>query len=299
MSGTKKQKDGGRKSEVSGQKSKPGGQSPDSGALTSKSNPRVVHTAEVVKASAAYTGLARHSEDESQLQALGMSIRRDLEDSRKCEQAAALLGVRIGIALNAGKAICRYGAFEDWAGNLFDDMKRRQMYYYLKLAKVFLNEAGGQFQLPAPQETGAWLVKANDRSTLGEAVLKFIGNMSLNELFAKYSIKPQVERGGFRPSAYMVAKYQGEHKELAGVPFEQWTAEQKAAFQEWQAKEIDVGGEGDAERMAAEEKWANIRATLAEHGVKRRSFAFLTKKQIGETRDVVVLVLKELGKALK
>lgn len=43
----------------------------------------------------------------------------------------------------------------------------------------------------------------------------------------------------------------------------------------------------------------HIRATLAEHGVKRRSFAFLTKKQIGETRDVVVLVLKELGKALK
>jgi 5-bromo-4-chloroindolyl phosphate hydrolysis protein len=51
--------------------------------------------------------------------------------------------------------------------------------------------------------------------------------------------------------------------------------------------------------MAAVEKWQHIRETLADHGLKRKSFVYLTKKQLEETQAILALVSKELGKALK
>jgi hypothetical protein len=154
--------------------------------------------------------------------------------------------------------------------------------------------------LPQPGETGAWLVKAGDASPLGAAVAAFVGDRSMPELMEQYGIKSkQTKPGGFRPSVFMLSRYVAMHKELAGKPFEQWTEAQQADYMTWQQQEVSQGGEADANRVAAEGRWASIRETLADHGLKRKSFTFLSRKQLEETRDVMALVSKELGKALK
>lgn len=242
----------------------------------------------------------RRSTDAASLQAIEMSVRRDLEDSRRLDKAAAIVGVRLGIALQAGKSLVTHGFFETWVEKSFDDFSVRRAQYFLKLGKVFLTECGDALQLPQAGEVGTYLVKAGDQSKLGEAVNKFIAGKSLPELMEHYGIKAKAAAaGGFRPSAYMLNRYQGLHKELAGVPYEQWTAEQQAAFREWQNAEVAKSDGNDAMRVAAEGKWASLREGLADHGLKRKSFVYLTKKQLEETQAILALVSKELGKALK
>jgi hypothetical protein len=243
---------------------------------------------------------ARRSTDAASLQAIEMSVRRDLEDSRRLDKAAAIVGVRLGIALQAGKSLVTHGFFETWVEKSFEDFSVRRAQYFLKLGKVFLTECGQALELPQAGEVGTYLVKAGDQSKLGEAVNKFIAGKSLPELMEHYGIKAKAATaGGFRPSAYMLNRYQGQHKELAGVPYEQWTAEQQAAFREWQNAEVAQSDGNDAMRVAAEGKWASLREGLADHGLKRKSFVYLTKKQLEETQAILALVSKELGKALK
>ena len=247
-----------------------------------------------------YLDFLRRSSDSSSLQAIEMSIRRDLEDSRKLDKAAAFVGVRLGIALQAGKALVQHGLFENWVDGSFEGFSLRQAQYFLKLGKVFLNEQGNALQLPQAGEVGNYLVKASDSSKLGEAVFAFVGNKSLPELMDHYGIKAKSSNpGGFRPAVYMLARYQSEHKELAKIPFEQWTAEQQAAFREWQNKEVSQSAGNDAQRVASEAMWASIMARLADHGLTRRSYVYLTKIQLEQTRDVLSQVSKELNKALK
>jgi 5-bromo-4-chloroindolyl phosphate hydrolysis protein len=52
-------------------------------------------------------------------------------------------------------------------------------------------------------------------------------------------------------------------------------------------------------RVSSEGKWASLREGLADHGLKRKSFVYLTKKQLEETQAILALVSKELSKALK
>jgi hypothetical protein len=242
----------------------------------------------------------RRKSDASSLQAIEMSVRRDLEDSRRLDKASAIVGVRLGIALQAGKSLVTHGFFETWVEKSFDDFSTRRAQYFLKLGKVFLTECGQALELPQAGEVGTYLVKAGDQSKLGEAVNKFIAGKSLPELMEHYGIKAKAATaGGFRPSAYMLSRYLGEHKELAGLPFEQWTAEKQNAFREWQNAEVAQSDGNDAMRVSAEGKWASLREGLADHGLKRKSFVYLTKKQLEETQAILALVSKELGKALK
>jgi hypothetical protein len=243
---------------------------------------------------------ARRSTDAASLQAIEMSVRRDLEDSRKLDKAAAIVGVRLGIALQAGKSLVQHGFFETWVEKSFDDFSVRRAQYFLKLGKVFLTECGAALELPQAGEVGTYLVKAGDQSKLGEAVNQFISGKSLPELMEHYGIKAKpATAGGFRPSAYMLSRYIGEHQELSGTPFEQWTVEQQSAFKEWQNREVAQSDGNDAMRVSAEGKWASLREGLADHGLKRKSFVYLTKKQLEETQAILALVSKELGKALK
>ena len=244
--------------------------------------------------------MLRRSTDAISLQSIEMSIRRDLEDSRKLDKASAFVGVRIGLSLQAGKALVQHGMFETWVGRTFEGFSERQSQYYLKLGKVFLQESGGQLQLPQATEMGALMVRSSDGSELHKAVMAFVGDASLPELLDRHGIKAKSSApGGFRPSAYMVAKYQGEHPDLAGKPFEQWPAEEQEAFRVWQQHEVATGDSNDATRVASEGKWASLRESLADHGIKRRTFAYLTKQQMEETLSVLALVSNEIKKALK
>jgi hypothetical protein len=242
----------------------------------------------------------RRSSDAASLQAIEMSVRRDLEDSRRLDKAAAIVGVRLGIALQAGKSLVTHGFFETWVEKSFEDFSVRRAQYFLKLGKVFLTEWGQALELPQAGEVGTYLVKAGDGSKLGDAVTKFIAGKSLPELMEQYGIKAKAATiGGFRPSAYMLSRYIGEHQELSGIPFEQWTAEQQECFREWQNMEVAKSDGNDAMRVAAEGKWASLREGLADHGLKRKSFVYLTTKQLEETQAILALVSKELSKALK
>lgn len=242
----------------------------------------------------------RRMTDAASLQAIEMSVRRDLEDSRKLDKSSAFVSVRIGLALQAGKAMVQHGMWQGWIDATFPGFSERQAQYYLKIGKVFLSEQGGALQLPQASEMGTALVKSSDGSELHKAVLDFIGNSSLAELMDKHGIKAKsAAPGGFRPSAYMVAKYQGEHKHLQGIPFEQWTPADQETFRAWQQEQVSSPDSGDAMRVASEGKWASIREGLADHGLKRKSYVYLTKKQLEETQAVLALVSKELGKALK
>ena len=254
---------------------------------------------ETPAANVALSMLKRQTDGVS-LSTLEMCIRRDLEDSRKFDKAMGFVGVRIGLALQAGKTLVQHGMFEDWVSATFAGFSERQAQYYLKLGKVFLQENSGKMQLPEAKEMGALMVRSNDGSELHKTVMDFVGNLTFPELLDKYGIKAKMPKpGGFRPSVFMVAKYQGEHPELAGRPFEQWTEEEQAAFKEWQTKALEVPDSNDALRMAAEGKWQSLREGLMDHGMKRKTFAMLTRKQLEETRDLLHLVLKELTKALK
>jgi hypothetical protein len=244
--------------------------------------------------------LTKRPDDFSALERLEASIQRDIQLSGRLDKAGAMVGIKIGLALQAAKALLRHGEYEGWVASRFGDaFSERRAQYYAKLAASFMRSAeGGQLAMPLPREAGNWLVVADEGSALQKSVEAFVGDMTIGELLDKHGVRPAKAKGGWRPAEWLVAQYQGENPHLANKVFDVWPKEDQEKFREWQAKQVD-GDDAAARRMAAEGAWHGIRAQLSDHGIARKSFALLPAEQLEQTRDIVALVMKELNKALK
>ena len=241
----------------------------------------------------------KHPNDETSLCTIESSIMRDIQLSAKLDKAGAMVSVKIGLALIAGKAMLRHGQYDSWVsskfGSVFSDRKAR---YYSKLADVFLTSTeGGKLLIPPPREAGNWLVVSDEGSQLQQSVEAFVGDMTFAELLDKHRIKPAKQKGGWRPAAWLVKQYQEEEPHLANRPYEVWTQEDKEAFKVWQEKQIDMD-DSAAERMAAEGTWHKIRELLSEHGIGRKSWAMLPKEEQSDMHDILVSVARDIKKVL-
>ena len=245
------------------------------------------------------TQIVRHSGDMTSLETLQSSIKRDLMIAGRLDKASAMVGVKIGLALNAAKDMLKHGAYEPWVGFQFgSDFGSRKAQYFSKLAKVFVSESKTSLALPAPRETGNWLIQHDEGSDLATAVSTFVGDLSLAELLDKHKIKAVKKTGGFRPSETMLNRYLQDHNELLGIPFDAWNKEQRDAFRKW-ADENNDGNSAEARAMAAEGAWHIIRKSLQEHGIDRKSWPLLTRDTLQESYDMLTSVAKLLGKAIK
>jgi hypothetical protein len=244
--------------------------------------------------------LVKRVQDFSSLERLEASIQRDIQLSGKLDKAGAMVGIKIGLALQSAKSLLRHGEYEGWVASRFGNVfSERRAQYYAKLAASFMrSEVGGALAMPKPQDAGNWLVVADEGSQLQAAVAAFVGDLTIGELLDKHGVRPAKSKGGWRPAEWLVRQYQDENPHLANKVFDVWPKEDQEKFRLWQDKQVD-GDDAAARRMAAEGTWHGIRTQLSDHGIARKSFALLPADQIAQTRDIVALVLKELHKAIK
>jgi hypothetical protein len=242
--------------------------------------------------------ILRHPEDEERLTHIKLFIERGLVNTRKLTVADTFNSVTTGMALRAAKELIRKGGYEKWVEAEFPDFSERQAQYYGKLADVFLRETGGKLMLPPAGEYGAFLMRADSESgQLAEAIKSFVGNMNMAEILDKYHIKPKKAKGGFRPGNYMVARYQSEHPHLQNKPVDVWPEGDKAEFMKWSEKEIS-DNEAIGKINAAEGVWTNIRQSLVEHGLKRGTYALLTKRGLEDVLEALTSVSKKIKDAI-
>ncbi len=268
------------------------------GAAIGKGGTAVAMRGEVLPPESPTESLLRHCEDAARLDSIKLCIERGIAASRKLTVADTFTSVTVGMALRAAKELIKKGMYEQWVAAEFPTFSERQAQYYGKLADVFLRETGGSLALPPPSEYGSFLMRADqDSGRFAEAVRAFVGEMNMAELLDKYRIKPKKEKGGFRPGNYMVARYQAEHEHLRNKPFEVWPEADKQAFQAWADKEIESDSSAQT-IVAAEGVWTNIRQMLVEHGIKRESFAVLTRAQIEDIHEALASVGKKVKTAL-
>jgi hypothetical protein len=235
------------------------------------------------------------------LERLEESILRDIVLSGKIDKAGAMVGVKIGLALQAAKSLLRHGQYEPWVAAKFgESFGQRKAQYFSRLALVFLRtERSEALQLPPPEETGKWLAIADDVHPLTRAVEEFVGDKTIAELLDEHGVRPiRQKKGGWRPAQWLVTQYQDLHPELRNIDFEIWTPTQKEAFRLWQESQT---AEDDAapKRMAAESTWETLRATLADHGIGRKTWKLLTAEALAAIHDVIGTVHRDIGKALK
>jgi hypothetical protein len=244
--------------------------------------------------------IVRRTGDLDALERIEASVLRDIQLSGKLDKAGAMVGIKIGLALQSAKSLLKHGEYEGWVASRFGEVfSQRRAQYYAKLAASFMRSAeGGTLALPAPRDAGNWLVVADEGSPLQTAVSTFVGDMTIGELLDKHGVRPTKSKGGWRPAEWLVKQYQDENPHLANKVFDVWPKEDQEKFRLWQDKQVD-GDDAAARRMAAEGTWHGIRTQLSDHGIARKSFALLPADQIAQTRDIVALVLKELHKAIK
>lgn len=264
-----------------------------------KKSTEVAVRAEVLPPETPAESLLRHAGDEASLSNIKLCIERGLATSRKLAVADTFTSVGVGLALRAAKGMIKAGMYEKWVETEFPNFSERQAQYYSKLGDVFLRETdASRLALPPAKEVGTFLMRADEMtSPFAVAVRQFVGDMNMAELLDKYRIKPKKAKGGYKPGNYMIARYQAEQPSLANKPYEVWSDQDKAAFQEWSAKEIE--GDGGAQTIvAAEGVWTNLNTMLIEHGMKRKSYAVLTKKQLMDIKETLASVNKNVGAAL-
>ncbi len=235
------------------------------------------------------------------LERLEASITRDVVLANKLDKAGAMVGIKIGLALQSAKSLLKHGLYEDWVEVRFGEkFSKRRAQYYHKMAKVFLQSAEAQpLQVPPPQEAGNWLVVSDDGSALQKTVEAFVGDRSFGELLDAHNIKTPRKQGGWKPSPWLVAQYQGENPHLQGRIFDFWSAEDQEKFKVWMAAVVEADDGAAAVRMAAESTWHRLRTDIADHGISRKSWKLLSLDQLEETRDCLDLVLRDIRKALK
>jgi len=243
--------------------------------------------------------IVKRAEDMSALDIIESGIRRDLMLGTQLDKASAMVQIKVGIALNSAQQMLRHGEYGPWLetkfGAQFGAKKARNC---ARLSAAFEKEMLGRLELPAAKEAGNWLAVQNEGSQLFKSVSEFVGELSFTELLEKYHIRTPKDKGGWRPSEFMVNRFVMEHKELIGVPFSDWSDEQKDAFRDWADKNND-GDSAEAKAMAAEGSWGTIRRNLEEHGMGRASWKFLSPKSLQDTADVLKEVLADINKALK
>jgi len=245
-------------------------------------------------------GIMKRAEDFSSLERIEASIQRDIGLSGKLDKAGAMVGIKIGLALQSAKALLRHGEYEGWVSSKFGDaFSERKAQYFAKLASAFLRSTeSAALALPAPRDAGNWLVVADDGSQLQGCVEKFVGDLTIGELLDKHGVRPAKTKGGWRPAEWLVSQYQGEHEHLKNKAFDVWPKEDQEAFKKWQENQVD-GDDAASRRMAAEGTWHNMRATLSDHGIGRKTWKLIPESQIDETRDILRQVLKDMDKARK
>ena len=244
--------------------------------------------------------ILRHKGDVGALDMLASSIKRDINTVSKLEKLSAMGSIKIGLALNAAKAIIRHGGYEGWVEKEFGDtFSKRKAGYFSKLARVFtVSEESKRLALPSPREAGSWLVATDEGSQLAESVSAFVGDMTFAELLDKHGVKAVKKNGGWKPPAYYIDKYSKEHAHLHGLEFDAWGVGDKETFKAWYAEEAE-GDSDEGLRLTAEGTWHTLKERLLEHGLQRKSYALLSDSQKAEVHEVLAEVCKAMGKTLK
>lgn len=244
--------------------------------------------------------MVRHEGDVQALQLIESSIQRDIQLSGKLDKAGAMVGIKIGLALQAGKSLLRHGEYEGWVCCKFGEaFSERKAQYFSKLASAFLtSKEGATLAIPKASEAGNWLVVADEGSALQTSVADFVGDLTLGELLDKHGVRPVKSKGGWRPAEWLVAQYQSEHETLKNKAFDVWPKEDQEAFRIWQEKQV-AGDDAATRRMAAEATWHGLRVTLSDHGLGRKTWALIPKDQLVETHAIMSEVLKGVSKAIK
>jgi len=243
--------------------------------------------------------IVKHQADLPVLASLESSIKRDIQLASKVDKAGAMIGIKIGLALDAAKRMIGYGFYEAWMQSKFGDIfSRRKGFYYMKLAQKF--QQSQQYRglvLPEKSELGNYLAVSDEQSDLGSAVSSFVGDMSINELMDKHGIKSKL-KGGWHPADRDVEEFVRDYPELKGKDFDTWAEADRERFRSW----LDKAQSGDmdmAKRLNAEGYWGKLTIEIMSKGMTEKSWSVIDTKMLTELHHALGALHREIGKAIR
>jgi len=243
--------------------------------------------------------IVKHQADLPVLASLESSIKRDIQLASKVDKAGAMIGIKIGLALDAAKRMIGYGYYEAWMQSKFGDIfSRRKGFYYMKLAQKFqLSQQYRGLVLPEKSELGNYLAVSDEQSDLGSAVSSFVGDMSINELMDKHGIKSKL-KGGWHPADRDVEEFVRDYPELKGKDFDTWAEADRERFKSW----LDKAQSGDmdmAKRLNAEGYWGKLTIEIMSKGMTEKSWSVIDTKMLTELHHALGALHREIGKAIR
>jgi len=230
------------------------------------------------------------------LQQLATCLTREISISNQLNVASVATDLRIGAGLYFAKKMIGGKFYTAWVEHNFKgDFSIRKAQYAVKAFKEFRkSQPGRQMQLPEPQEGGNFLMLADDNaSPFMNSVSTWVAGRTQAELYDECNIRPIKNKGGKRYATRLVEEYQMQHPELMDKEFEMWSKEDRDAFREWHAKQLE-NDDSVGEAIAAAATWASINRMLYKHAVEDKTYAHLTETQRNEHADVIELALKNL-----
>lgn len=151
------------------------------------------------------------------LDLVAKQIQTDVKEMARLADRAGYVALRIGLNLTIAKDSLPHGMYGAWCNRELPDLQDRQARYCKALAEDFLQVNN----LPALD--AARLLEANPEKPkkadqeLVQLAFDFLGDKSLNEIFAERGIKQRKPRGGKREGAGRPALTPARREEMSRV----------------------------------------------------------------------------------
>lgn len=236
------------------------------------------------------------------LQSVAIQLHDEFEAFGKLENEASFRALRIGILLLKAKENLKHGEFEPWLEKNVTEVRRRQAFNFMRLAKIFIEnkhiEQHKAYLLCEAKSEPA--IKASPaEQKLVQAVFDFIQDKSLNDLFKEHGIKdaPKPKGGANQLHAFLKEHYP-DHPEYIKMSLRELPAEVK---KEWE-KHLRAGGIPTSEqfnKITYQAVWRMLVMRLRENGLEKKTYSYLTHQELEEVHGTLIDVKKEIMEALK
>lgn len=220
----------------------------------------------------------------------------------KLESEAAFRALRIGILLLKAKENLKHGEFEPWLENNVTEVRRRQAFNFMRLARIFIEQKQiepSKAYLLCEAKSEQVVTAEPKAKKLVQAVFEFIQDKSLNDLFKEHGIKdPPKPKGGANHLHQFLREHYPDHPEYLKMSMRQLPKEVEKAWRK-HICETALKPTEQFNRITYQAVWRNLVRGLRENGLEKKSYSYLTRQELEEVHGALIDVKKEIQEALK
>jgi hypothetical protein len=237
------------------------------------------------------------------LQSFGKQMIADFDEYEKHERNAMFYALKIGALMLSAKEICRHGEFMTWLAENVTEVRQRQAYRFMALAKVFIEQQKLEKKdlLLLSAVKGKLEVETEGKTKkLVQQVFDFLGEKSQAELFAEYGIQVREKKplGGANHLHQFLREHYPDHPEYLKMSMRQLPKEVEKAWRK-HICETALKPTEQFNRITYQAVWRNLVRGLRENGLEKKSYSYLTRQELEEVHGALIDVKKEIQEALK